>query len=80
MVRDPRLPEEERGRTYNSPVLNVDLAEIILSATGLGAPKGMTGRDMADIYLDPKPGKGLTELEVEVGYMSLTSVVTVGPW
>ena len=51
IIRDPRMPEELRGKTDDRFVLNVDLAPTISSAAGIDVPGGMQGRDLAPIYL-----------------------------
>ena len=51
VVRDPRLPPEQRGGTTDDFALNVDLAPTILAAAGIAAPQSMQGRDLAPLYL-----------------------------
>jgi arylsulfatase A-like enzyme len=51
IVRDPRLPADQRGTTRDDFALNVDLAPTILAAAGLEAPARMQGRDFAPLYL-----------------------------
>jgi arylsulfatase A-like enzyme len=51
IVRDPRLPAAQRGRSNDDFVLNVDLAPTILAAAGIAAPARMQGRDFAPLYL-----------------------------
>jgi len=51
IVRDPRLPASNRGKTNDDVVLNVDLAPAILAFAGVAAPAGMQGRDFAPLYL-----------------------------
>lgn len=54
IVRDPRLPASNRGKTNDDFVLNVDLAPAILAFAGVAAPAGMQGRDFAPLYMAPK--------------------------
>jgi len=54
IVRDPRLPASNRGKTNDDFVLNVDLAPAILAFAGVAAPAGMQGRDFAPLYLAAK--------------------------
>lgn len=51
IIRDPRMPESKRGETDDSFTLNIDLAETILGAANVKPPRGMQGRDIADLYL-----------------------------
>ena len=50
IIRDPRMPAEQRGKTNGDFVLNVDVAPTILSAAGIAAPPTMQGRDFAPLY------------------------------
>jgi arylsulfatase A-like enzyme len=54
IVRDPRLPLSDRGKTNDDFVLNVDLAPAILAFAGVAAPARMQGRDFAPLYLAAK--------------------------
>jgi arylsulfatase len=54
IVRDPRLPASNRGKTNDDFVLNVDLAPTILGFAGIAAPAGMQGHDFAPLYLAAK--------------------------
>ena len=56
-VKDPRMPKKKRGTLDDSFTLNIDLAETILGAAGLDAPKSMHGRDLGDLYLDKPKSK-----------------------
>lgn len=51
VIRDPRLPSEQRGGTNDAMTLNADLAPTILAATNQTAAPRMQGRDMAPLYL-----------------------------
>ncbi|QDU89841.1 Arylsulfatase [Pirellulimonas nuda] len=51
IIRDPRMPEAERGSTDDAMTLNVDLAPTVLAAAGVAAPPGMQGRDLSPLYL-----------------------------
>ncbi|TWU28659.1 sulfatase family protein [Bythopirellula polymerisocia] len=55
IVRDPRMPKINRGKTNNQFTLSVDLAPTILSAAGIPAPKSMQGRDISPLYVDADP-------------------------
>jgi arylsulfatase len=56
IVRDPRMPDERRGRANEDIALNVDLAPTILAAAGIAVPPGMQGHDLAPLYLGaPRP-------------------------
>ncbi len=50
IIRDPRMPENLRGKTDDHFALNVDLAPTILGATGIKAPATMQGRDLDALY------------------------------
>ena len=65
IVRDPRLPAAERGRTNEAMVLNVDLAPTILAAVGVEPPQRMQGRDMSPLYLAEKPPRWREEFFYE---------------
>ena len=51
IIHDPRMPEDQVGKTNDEFTLNVDLAPTILAAAGIPAPKRMQGRDIAPLYL-----------------------------
>lgn len=51
IVRDPRMPANQRGKTNDDFVLNVDIAPTILAAAGIKAPATMQGRDFSPLYL-----------------------------
>ena len=51
IIHDPRMPEDQVGKTHDEFTLNVDLAPTILAAAGIPAPKRMQGRDIAPLYL-----------------------------
>lgn len=54
IVRDPRLPPEQRGQKRDKFTLNVDLAATILGAANVDVPDVMDGRDVADLYLEDR--------------------------
>ena len=51
ILRDPRIPVEQRGSVNTACTLNVDLAPTILAAAQLTAPPRMQGRNLAELYL-----------------------------
>jgi arylsulfatase len=56
IVRDPRAPSAQRGKTNDDFVLNVDIAPTILAAANVTAPASMQGRDFSPLYLaEEKP-------------------------
>lgn len=57
VIRDPRMPMSERGKMNDEFTLSVDLAPTILRAADIPVPSFMQGRDMAEIYLQPKQAK-----------------------
>lgn len=57
VIRDPRMPASQRGTVSNEFTLSVDLAPTILSAAKIEVPTFMQGRDMSEIYLQPKQAK-----------------------
>lgn len=50
IVRDPRMPSSQRGKTNDDFVLNVDVAPTILGAAQVPAPATMQGRDFSPLY------------------------------
>lgn len=60
IIRDPRMPESEKGTTDDAFTLNVDLAPTILDAVGIDAPEAMQGRDISDLYLASENQEALT--------------------
>jgi len=54
LVRDPRMPLEQRGKVNDNIALNVDLAPTILAAAGIEPFSAMQGRDLAQLYLTPE--------------------------
>lgn len=65
IVRDPRMPEELRGKTDDHFTLNVDLAPTILAATEIAAPATMQGHDLAPLYSGNPPADWRTEFFYE---------------
>jgi arylsulfatase A-like enzyme len=65
IVRDPRLPAAQRGRTNDDFTLNVDLAPTFLAAAGVAAPARMQGRDLSPLYLAANPPAWRTEFFYE---------------
>ncbi len=61
IVRDPRLPAAKRGTTSGALALNLDVAPTLVAAAGAKVPAGMQGRDLAPLYLGPKPSDWRTE-------------------
>jgi arylsulfatase A-like enzyme len=55
LIRDPRLPAQQRGRRSEALVLNTDLAPTMLAFAGLAPPPRMQGRDLAPLYLTARP-------------------------
>jgi arylsulfatase A-like enzyme len=54
IIRDPRMPQRKKGTLDDSFTLNIDLATTILGAANVKPASSMQGRDMSDLYLDPK--------------------------
>nr|WP_265594799.1 sulfatase [Haloferula sp. BvORR071] len=50
IVKDARIPAERRGKTDDRLVLNVDLAETLLTAAGAKVPETMQGKDISPLY------------------------------
>jgi len=48
------MSSKKQGTTEDAFTLNVDLAPTILAAANVTVPKVMQGRDMAELYLEPK--------------------------
>jgi arylsulfatase A-like enzyme len=46
IIYDPRVSENEQGRTFSQMVLNIDIAPTILSYAGLKSSGGMQGNDL----------------------------------
>ncbi len=53
IIRDPRMPKNNRGTLDDSFTLNIDLATTILGAANLPPHERMQGRDIADLYMKP---------------------------
>ncbi|MCK9404422.1 MAG: sulfatase-like hydrolase/transferase [Chitinophagaceae bacterium] len=49
IVYDPRVPSENRGKTVDEMVLNVDYTPTFLSYAGITAPDEMQGMDIRDL-------------------------------
>lgn len=65
IVRDPRLPANQRGTIRPQMTLNVDLAPTFLRAAGLPVPATMQGTDLAPLYLAEKAPAWRTEFFYE---------------
>jgi arylsulfatase len=52
IVYDPRMSAAHRNTVRDEFTLNIDLAETILGAAGIAPPRGMQGRDIAELYLN----------------------------
>lgn len=55
IVRDPRAPKTQRGKTKADFVLNVDVAPTILAAARVQAPSTMQGRDFTPLCAGQQP-------------------------
>lgn len=55
IVRDPRAPANQRGRTLEAMTLNVDLAPTFIAAARLTPPARMQGRDLSLLYRSSDP-------------------------
>lgn len=51
VVRDPRMPQAQRGRSRQELALNIDVAPTIVAAAGQQVPEVMQGRDLSPLYL-----------------------------
>lgn len=65
IVRDPRLPANQRGRSIDAMTLNVDLAPTFIAAAKLAPPSGMQGKDLSPLYLSAGPPDWRTEFFYE---------------
>jgi arylsulfatase len=65
IVYDPRMSTANRNVVREEFTLNVDLAATILGAAGIDPPRGMQGRDIADLYLDDDADDWRTEFYYE---------------
>ncbi len=54
IVHDPRLPESKRNRTVDEFVLNIDIAPMLMAATGSPIPQSVQGKDFSVLYLGKK--------------------------
>ena len=72
IVRAPRLQKDDRGKTNDEFVLNVDVAPTILSAAGISAPATMQGRDFSPLLHQggPKQGEWRSEFFYEHAIIS----------
>ena len=48
------MPEHMRGQVSEELTISIDLAPTMLAAAGIKAPAFMQGRDIAQLYLNPK--------------------------
>jgi arylsulfatase A-like enzyme len=55
IVCDPRLPQQQRGRTVDALALNIDLAPTMLDYAGLAAPGAMQGRSLRPLVAGQSP-------------------------
>jgi arylsulfatase A-like enzyme len=55
IVRDPRLPNRERGAARDELALNIDLAPTVIAAAGLRIPDVVQGHDLSPLYLSGTP-------------------------
>ena len=55
IIKDPRMPADQIGKTNDKFTLSVDLAPTILGAVRIDQPEQMQGRDIADLYLPQSP-------------------------
>ncbi|HUX94576.1 MAG TPA: sulfatase [Bacteroidales bacterium] len=51
IVHDPRLGKTKRNGLNEEFVLNIDIAPLIISATGIDVPETMQGEDFSKLYL-----------------------------
>lgn len=65
IVRDPRLPESQRGTIRDAVVLNIDVAPTVIGATEIDIPKSIQGADLSKVYLEPTPQDWRTEFFYE---------------
>lgn len=86
IVRDPRAPATARGAVRDEWALNVDLAPTILAATGVAAPAGMQGADLAPLYLADRPPAWRTDFFYEhptyrsVDFIPASEALVTGTW
>ena len=55
VVRDPRLPVNQRGIKREQLALNIDVAPTLVAAAGLEVPSAMQGEDLSRLYLSARP-------------------------
>lgn len=55
IIRDPRLPRGQRGRTVRSVALNVDLPATFLDWAGASVPASYQGRSLAPLVAGDEP-------------------------
>ena len=68
IIRDPRMSPDRIGTLEDAFTLNIDLASTILGAAGLAPNPGMQGRDIADLYLEPKAKAGWLKPDAKAGW------------
>lgn len=54
VIKDPRIPQSQRGTQNEEFTLNIDLAPTILTAAGVPVPSVMQGRDISVLYQQPE--------------------------
>ncbi len=65
IIKDPRLPQERRGKTIDAMVLNADLAPTMLDLAGLPVPAAMQGRSLRPLLEGSTPSDWRTEFFYE---------------
>ena len=61
IVMDPRVPEEQRGKVTDAPVLNLDLPSTFLDWAGVPVPERYQGFSMRPLVTGAKPADWRTE-------------------
>ncbi len=65
VIRDPRLPESQRGTTRDAVVLNIDVAPTVIAAAALDIPKSIQGADLSNVASGTTPQGWRTEFFYE---------------
>lgn len=65
IIRDPRLPESQRGTTRDVMALNIDVAPTVLAAAKVEVADVVQGADLSKVYLQTMPKDWRTEFFYE---------------
>jgi arylsulfatase len=80
IVRDPRMPEDQRNKLRDELTLNIDLAPTVLGAAGIEVPSTMQGRDFAELYLPANEDEEQQQEGSSKKNQKTTTIADLKPW